>query len=56
MINCPDFDAADEMVKAINGIAASGDSSGGVVEVIALGVPIGLGEPVFNKLDAELEK
>lgn len=54
IINCPDLAAADEMVKAVNAIAATGDSSGGVVEVVALGVPTGVGEPVFNKLDAEL--
>lgn len=56
IINCPDLNAADEMVKAINAITASGDSSGGVVEVVATGLPIGLGEPVFDKLDGELGK
>jgi chorismate synthase len=56
IINCPDFDAAEEMVKAINAITATGDSSGGVVEVVALGLPAGVGEPVFDKLDAELGK
>ncbi len=54
VVNCPDFDAAEEMLKACNKITATGDSSGGVVEVVALGVPVGLGEPVFKKLDAEL--
>jgi chorismate synthase len=54
IINCPDLLAAQDMVKAINAITATGDSSGGVVEVVALGVPTGVGEPVFNKLDAEL--
>ncbi|MBN2440077.1 MAG: chorismate synthase [Spirochaetales bacterium] len=54
IVNCPDLDAADEMVKAVNKISATGDSSGGVVEIIINGVPAGLGEPVFNKLDAEL--
>ncbi|MBN2143933.1 MAG: chorismate synthase [Candidatus Aureabacteria bacterium] len=54
LLNCPDLAAAKEMVKAINKITHTGDSSGGVVEVIALGVPPGLGEPVFDKLDAEL--
>ncbi|MHB9027259.1 MAG: chorismate synthase [Candidatus Latescibacterota bacterium] len=54
VVNCPDMDAADEMLKAANRITATGDSSGGVVEVIARGVPAGLGEPVFAKLDAEL--
>jgi chorismate synthase len=54
MLNCPDMSAADSMVKAINAITASGDSSGGVVEIVATGLPAGLGEPVFDKLDAEL--
>jgi chorismate synthase len=56
VINCPDSDAAESMVKAINAITATGDSSGGVVEVVVLGLPVGLGEPVFDKLDAELGK
>jgi chorismate synthase len=56
VLNCPDVNAAEEMVKAINRITATGDSSGGVVEVIALGLPVGLGEPVFDKLDADLGK
>jgi chorismate synthase len=54
VLNCPDYDAAQAMLDACNRIAATGDSSGGVVEVVALGAPIGLGEPVFEKLDAEL--
>jgi len=54
VVNCPDIGAAEEMVAACNKISASGDSAGGVVEVIAIGVPTGLGEPVFYKLDAEL--
>jgi len=56
VINCPDVAIADEMVKAINAITATGDSSGGVVEVVATGLPVGMGEPVFDKLDAELGK
>jgi len=40
----------------IKEVKAEGDSVGGIVEVIALGVPAGLGEPVFDKLDAELAK
>jgi len=54
VVNCPDLAAADEMLAAANRVSASGDSSGGVVEVVATGVPAGLGEPVFGKLDAEL--
>jgi len=42
------------MVEACNKISATGDSAGGVVEVVVTGVPAGLGEPVFYKLDAEL--
>ena len=56
VINCPDIIAAEEMAQAINKITATGDSSGGVVEVVALGLPIGVGEPVFDKLDADLGK
>ena len=54
IINCPDIDAGEAMVQACNKISETGDSSGGVVEVVVTGVPAGLGEPVFYKLDAEL--
>jgi chorismate synthase len=53
-LNCPDIDAADEMNERIIQIRDEGDSSGGVVEVIATGVPAGMGEPVFQKLEGEL--
>jgi len=56
VLNCPDADAAQAMVDTCNRIAATGDSVGGVVEVVVTGVPIGLGEPVFYKLDGELGK
>lgn len=51
---CPDLDAANAMVDACNKITQTGDSSGGIVEVVVTGVPVGLGEPVFHKLDAQL--
>ncbi|MHC4204211.1 MAG: chorismate synthase [Planctomycetota bacterium] len=54
IVNCPDIDAAQGMVDACNKISATGDSAGGVVEVVVTGVPAGLGEPVFYKLDGEL--
>jgi chorismate synthase len=54
VVNTPDIAAAEEMMEASRQITVTGDSSGGVVEVIALGVPPGLGEPVFSKLDGEL--
>jgi len=54
IVNCPDVDTAQAMVDECNRISATGDSVGGVVEIIVTGAPIGLGEPVFYKLDAEL--
>ncbi len=54
IVNCPDIEAAQAMVDACNRISATGDSAGGTVEVVVTGVPTGLGEPVFAKLDAEL--
>jgi len=56
ILNCPDINTAGAMVDACNRISSRGDSSGGVVEVIVTGVPTGLGEPAFYKLDAELGK
>ncbi|OPZ12491.1 MAG: Chorismate synthase [candidate division BRC1 bacterium ADurb.BinA364] len=53
-LNCPDLDAADAMYESIIRISREGDSSGGVVEVVARGLPPGVGEPVFCKLDGEL--
>jgi len=54
VLNCPDIDAAHAMVDACNRISSEGDSAGGVVEVVVAGLPAGVGEPVFCKLDAEL--
>ncbi|MBN1124667.1 MAG: chorismate synthase [Sedimentisphaerales bacterium] len=54
VVNCPDIDTAQAMLEACNTITKTGDSSGGVVEVRITGVPVGLGEPVFCKLDGEL--
>lgn len=51
---CPHLETADEMFRKIVEIKEAGDSSGGVVEVVATGVPAGLGEPVFYKLDGEM--
>ena len=54
VLNCPDIDAAQGMVDACNRVATTGDSAGGLVEVVVTGVPTGVGEPVFCKLDGEL--
>jgi len=51
-LNCPDLEKAYEMIEDLLKVKAAGDSCGGVVEVIAKGVPAGLGEPVFDKLSA----
>ncbi|MEM7322910.1 MAG: chorismate synthase [Actinomycetota bacterium] len=53
---CPDPEAAARMTEAIEAARRDGDSLGGVVTVVARNVPVGLGEPVFDKLDAELAK
>ncbi len=53
---CPDIKAYEKMKERIKTISKAGDSIGGVVEIVAKGVPAGLGEPVFDKLDADLAK
>ncbi len=52
IVRCPDPIAAQKMVDAILAIKEEHDSLGGVVEVRALGVPVGLGEPTFDKIEA----
>jgi len=52
IVRCPDPVAAQKMVDAILAIKEEHDSLGGVVEVRALGVPVGLGEPTFDKIEA----
>lgn len=53
---CPDSDTANKMIARIDEIRRTGNSIGGVVEVVARNVPSGLGSPVFDKLEAELAK
>jgi chorismate synthase len=53
---CPDVNAAAAMEKKITAIRKKGDSLGGVVEIIVRGCPAGLGDPVFDKMDADLAK
>ena len=55
-VRCPDAEAAERMYALIDGVRRRGDSVGGVVECVARGVPAGLGEPVFDKLEADLAK
>jgi chorismate synthase len=53
-VRCPDPKAASEMERAILEAREAGDSLGGIVEILATGVPAGLGDPVMDKLDATL--
>ncbi|MGE0065714.1 MAG: chorismate synthase, partial [Methanobacteriales archaeon] len=54
LVRCADKKAAEKMEKLILDTKKKGDSVGGMVEVIVLGAPAGLGEPVFSKLDADI--
>jgi chorismate synthase len=51
---CPDYRKLDEIAQLIDNMRRQGDSIGAEVSVLAKGVPIGLGEPVFSRLDADL--
>jgi chorismate synthase len=53
---CPDAEAAKAWASYLDSVRKSGSSVGAVVEVVAEGVPAGLGEPVYDKLDADLAK
>jgi chorismate synthase len=55
-VRCPDPEAAMQMLRAVEEIRQQGDSLGGLVTIVADGVPPGLGEPVFDKLDGDLAK
>lgn len=53
---CPDPDAAVKMKEKIEKTRLQGDTLGGIVEILVRGCPAGLGEPVFDKLEADLAK
>ena len=55
-LRCPDPVIAKKMEEVLNSVMASGDSIGGVVEVVILNVPVGIGEPVFDGLEQDLSK
>ena len=56
IVRCPDPQAAAEMLQLIERVRDDGDSVGGVVAAVIRGVPVGLGEPVFDKFHADLGK
>lgn len=56
IVRCPDSERAERMIDLIEQTGRTGDSIGGVVECVARAVPKGLGDPVFDKLEADLAK
>jgi chorismate synthase len=56
IVRCPDAAAAEKMIRLIERIRKAGDTVGGIVEGVARGVPPGWGEPVFDRLEADLAK
>lgn len=55
-VRCPDPGVAEKMIDLIKKIRKVGDTIGGVISCVIQGVPVGLGEPIFNKLHADLGK
>ncbi|MFY7671437.1 chorismate synthase [Tenacibaculum sp. MEBiC06402] len=56
IVRCPDEESAEKMIAKIQEIRKAGDTIGGTITCVAKNVPVGLGEPIFNKLHAELGK
>jgi len=56
IVRCPDADAAKKMIELIETVRDEGDSIGGVIRCLVKNSPVGLGEPVFDKLHADLGK
>ena len=56
IVRCPDQAVAERMIRLIEKTRKAGDSVGGIVEGVARGVPAGWGEPVFDRLEADLAK
>ena len=56
IVRCPDAETADKMIELIKQVKKDGDTIGGLVTCVITGVPVGLGEPVFDKLHADLGK
>ena len=56
IVRCPDPEASTAMIERIQEVRKSGDSAGGIIRAVVRNVPAGLGEPVFDKLTADLAK
>ncbi len=56
IVRCPDSEVAEKMIELIDQLRREGNSIGGEIECVARHVPVGLGEPVFDKLEADLAK
>ncbi len=56
IIRCPDPELAEQMIDLVKGVKKDGDTIGGKITCVVDGVPVGLGEPVFDKLHADLGK
>ncbi len=56
LVRCPDEEISDKMLKYLEKLKIEGDTAGGVVSCVIKGLMVGLGEPVFDKLQAELAK
>ncbi len=56
IVRCPDVEVAERMIERIEQLRGERDSIGGIAEIVATGVPAGWGEPVFDKLKADLGK
>jgi chorismate synthase len=56
LVRCPDPVAAAKMIELIEAVRKDGDSIGGAAEIVATNIPAGLGEPVFDKIKADLAK
>lgn len=55
-VRCPDLELAEQMIDLIKAVRKDGDTIGGVVQCVIQGCPVGLGEPAFDKLHADLAK
>ncbi|MFT4601794.1 MAG: chorismate synthase [Arenicella sp.] len=55
-VRCPDLKIADKMIAAIKTARKEGDSLGGQIHCVVKGMPVGMGEPVFDRLNADLAK